>query len=194
MRAATPADVLLVAKASFDEGTAHAGGENREAYLRAVEKFQQAARLYRRGGDAEGEANALYSCARAYSAMDDSPAALDLYVKALPLIEAHGTPNQKAGILLNIGLVNLNIGENYAALENFELALGRFRQYEIKLGEARTLSELTERSLSPRRPPTGTQLRRTGSSELRRPHRRAAAAPHGNLHARTARSNQFRPR
>ena len=143
VRAATPADVLLVAKVSFAEGSSHAGRELREDLLLAVEKFQQAARLYRRGGDAKGEANALYSCARAYSATDDFPAALDLFVKALPLIEAHGEPNQKAGILLNIGIVNLSIGENYVAIENFKLALSRFSQYEIKLGETRTLCELT---------------------------------------------------
>lgn len=143
VRAATPADVLLVAKVSFAEGSSHAGRELQEDLLLAVEKFQQAARLYRRGGDAKGEANALYSCARAYSATDDFPSALDLFAKALPLIEAYGDPNQKAGILLNLGVVNLGVGETYAALENFELALSRFRQYEIKLGEARTLSELT---------------------------------------------------
>jgi CHAT domain-containing protein len=143
VRAATPADVLLVAKASFAEGTSHAGVKTREELLRAVDKFQQAIRLYRRGGDEKGEANATYRCASAYFAMDDFPAALDLYVKALPLIEAHGDPNQKDYILLNMGLVNFNLGENYAALENFELALSRFRQYENKLGEARTLSELT---------------------------------------------------
>jgi CHAT domain-containing protein len=143
VRAATPADVLLVAKASFAEGSSHAGRELQEEQMRAVEKFQQAARLYRRGGDTKGEANALYSCAHAYSAMDEFPAALDLYAKALPLIEAHGEPNQKAGILLNIGNVNLNIGETYTALENFQLALSRFRQFDIKIGETRTLSELT---------------------------------------------------
>lgn len=143
VRAATPADLLLVAKASFAEGSSHAGRELQEEQLRAVEKFQQAARLYHRGGDAKGEANALYSCARAYAATDDFPAALDLYVKALPLVEAHGDPNQKAYILLNIGVVNLNIGENYAALENLELALSRFRQSENKIGEAQTLGELT---------------------------------------------------
>jgi tetratricopeptide (TPR) repeat protein len=143
VRAATPADVLLVAKACFAEGSSHAGRELQGEQLRAAEKFQQAARLYHRVGDAKGEANALYSCARAYSATDDFPAALDLYAKALPLIEAHGEPNQKAGILLNIGNDNLNVGENYTALENFQLALNRFRQFDIKIGEARTLGELT---------------------------------------------------
>jgi CHAT domain-containing protein len=143
VRAATPADFLLVAKASFAEGSSHAGKELQEEQLRAVEKFQQAARLYHRGGDETGEANALYRCASAYFSMDKFPSALDLYVKALPLIEEHGTPNQKGSILLNIGVLNLSVGENHTALENLELAFSRFHQYENRLGEARTLSELT---------------------------------------------------
>lgn len=143
VRAAAPADVLLVAKVCFAEGASHTARETREEQLRAVEKFQQAIRLYRRGGDEAGEANATYGCANAYYRMDKSRVALDLYVKALPLIEAHGEPDQKVTILLNIGTANLNVGENFAAVEFLELALNRFRQSGGKVGEARALSELT---------------------------------------------------
>jgi CHAT domain-containing protein/Flp pilus assembly protein TadD len=96
----------------------------REAHLKAIEKYAEAARIFHTSKIRLGEAVALMATATSYSSLNLWTKALDYAKQALPLIDSEETdPTILATTLNIIGAAYSSTGEQQKALEYFNRAL-----------------------------------------------------------------------
>ncbi len=90
---------------------------------RAIEKFLEAATLWRAAGDKRREAIALSLVGKVYDLLGEKRQALDYYSQTLALIRLVGDRSSEAATLNNIGLLHDSLGEKQKALDYYNTAL-----------------------------------------------------------------------
>jgi tetratricopeptide (TPR) repeat protein len=113
-----------------------------ESLRKAMEKYEEALRLYRIAGDRRGEGDTLHQIGSIQASLGENRKALDYYNQALPLWQAVGDRRDEATTLNDIGLVYALLGEKQKALEYYNQALPLRRVAGDRSGEARTLTNI----------------------------------------------------
>ncbi|MBW4614165.1 MAG: tetratricopeptide repeat protein [Desmonostoc vinosum HA7617-LM4] len=119
----------------YKQGTA-------ESLRKAIEKWQEALKLWRQVDDKAGEAFTLVCMGKVYDSLGEKQQALSYYNQALPIYRAVGDKGGEATTLNNIGAVYSSLGEKQQALSYFNQALPIFRAVGYKAGEANTLNNI----------------------------------------------------
>jgi tetratricopeptide (TPR) repeat protein len=94
-----------------------------ESLKAAIEKFEEAAKLYSTSGYRGNEAFALNKIGLVYSDLGDKKKALTYYNQALPLLRVVGDRSSEADTLNNIGSVYDALGDKRKALDYYNQAL-----------------------------------------------------------------------
>jgi CHAT domain-containing protein/tetratricopeptide (TPR) repeat protein len=151
------ADTTAEADALFEEGT-------KESYTKAVEKYQEAQKLWHDLGDLQSEGYVVGSIAVIYDRLGDAQKALEFYEKALQLARAAGDDLGAAITLDNIGMVYNFAGDYEKAIvyhtQGLELCrkikdeitaayiLGNIANAYDKLGESQKALDFYQQSLT----------------------------------------------
>lgn len=104
------------------------------------ERLNAALDLYRRAGDADGQAAALFYTALFYRQQQDYAAALDAYQRAQEAGRPLNSPLFDAGIFLGIGDMQALRQQQDAALESYTQALALYRQLGDRASQRITLT------------------------------------------------------
>ncbi len=115
-RIAAAQQVFAEAQQLFGEGTA-------VSKQQAIEKFSEAAALWRGVGDKRREAIALSFIGKVYDLLGEKEKALDYYTQTLALMRSVGDRSSEAATLNNIGLIYDSLGEKPKALGYYNSAL-----------------------------------------------------------------------
>lgn len=139
-RAATGRDRNHVAgRDLLSEGEQLQAGGDEETLQRALQKYGEAASLYRSAGDRSGEARALSKLGLVYNDMGEKQKALDYAKQALLLHREYGDRTAEANVLLHIAAAYYSIHEWRRALEYYHQALSLSRATGYVEGEASAL-------------------------------------------------------
>lgn len=106
---------------------------------KAIEKFTEAATLWRAGGDKRRQAIALSFIGKIYDLLGEKQRALDYYTETLALTRVVGDRSSEAATLNNIGLIYDSLGEKQKALDYYNSALPILREIGNRRVEAITL-------------------------------------------------------
>lgn len=109
---------------------------------KAIERYEEAVRLFRTTSDRGWEAAALNGIGVVYYALAENYKALDYFNQALPLRRAAGDRVGEAVTLNNIGLVYNIRGEQQRALDHYIQALQLWRAVADRVGEAIALNNI----------------------------------------------------
>jgi CHAT domain-containing protein len=120
----------------FEEGLQLYGQRTAESLRQAIQKWEEARRLYRAVGDKVREATTLNNMGKVYSDLGEKQKALDYYSKSLPLWQEMRDKAGEAGTLNNIGRVYDDLGEKQKALDYLNQSLLLSREVKDKTGEA----------------------------------------------------------
>lgn len=102
----------------------------------AVEKYEEAIRLWRKADDVSGEADALRGLANLYKAGGEPQKAVDNYNQALALWRRNNNPQDEAYLLIDIGAVYQRLASPEKALDFYKQALPIFQKLDDHAGEA----------------------------------------------------------
>lgn len=123
LRAQTPQDRSLVqAHGAYKAGLQLSQMNTREALLKALEKYQAASQYYKEAGDRDGEALAQNNLGQIQFAFGNLKPSLDAFHQADLLIDPTDT-RAKAGVLLNLGVVQEALHETQTARATYLRAL-----------------------------------------------------------------------
>jgi CHAT domain-containing protein len=140
IRIAAPHDESrIAAERVVTEGVRLLDKKTASSFLRAIEKFEQAAALWRALDDSYEEAIALYAIGLSYRSIGENQRAVTAFAKALPIMQRLDDQYGKAITQTGLAWTYLNLGEYKRALENFSAALIVRRSLDDKRGEAMTL-------------------------------------------------------
>jgi tetratricopeptide (TPR) repeat protein len=142
LREAVPDDATrMAAERALAEGSQRLwqGMGIAEAWPSALEKLEEALRLWRLVEDRRGQAYTLLLISNVYWQLDDLLKMLECDSQALPLFQAMGDRYGEAVTLDNIGYVYSWLGEAQKALEHFGQALPLWRAVGNRRAEANTL-------------------------------------------------------
>jgi CHAT domain-containing protein/Tfp pilus assembly protein PilF len=140
IRAAAPRDESrIAAERTVTEGEHLRAKKTAGSFLRAIEKFEQAAALWRALDDPYEEAIALYGIGLTYRSVGENQRAVNAFTKALPIMQRLDDKYGEAIIQTGLAWTFLNLGEYKQALENFSGALVMRRSINDRRGEAMTL-------------------------------------------------------
>lgn len=143
IRVAAPRDESrIAAERAVTEGERQRDKKTASSFLRAIEKFEQAAALWRALDDPYEEAIALYGNGLSYRSIGENQRAVNAFAKALPIMQRLDDQYGEAIIQTGLAWTYLNLGEYQRALENFSDALLVRRSLNDKRGEAMTLHGL----------------------------------------------------
>jgi CHAT domain-containing protein len=127
----------------FAEGTALlASRTTGDAYIRALEKYRDALRLFRGVGDRRGEITTLVTIGSVAAALGEQQNALTNFNEALPLLREVNDRAGEAAAFSSIAQIYFALGNKERALENFGSALQLFRAVEDKRTAAYTLANI----------------------------------------------------
>ena len=113
-----------------------------ESKRKSIEKYTEAAALFRSAGDLAEETHAINNIGIVYFMLGEMPKALEYYDKALSLRRARGDRNAEAQSLNNIGMVYWSSGELKKALDYFNESLPLRRTAGDRAGQATTLNNI----------------------------------------------------
>ena len=120
----------------FNKGTA-------ESYKAALDKFQQASRLYQEIDDTSEKAGLSILVSGVISSnLGEKAEALKFFEQALKFFQANKYQNLEATTLNNIGFVYSDLGEKQKALKYYNQSLPLLRQVGDKSGEATTFTNI----------------------------------------------------
>lgn len=114
---------IVAGTKALEEGKKLAEQNTKESHLKAIEKYEEAARFFGASGLKLGEAIAFLAMAGSYTFLHQNQKALDYGKQALPLVEAEGNPTILASALNIIGLLYSSISEHQKAVEYLNRAL-----------------------------------------------------------------------
>jgi len=109
---------------------------------KAVERYEEAFRLWRGVGDRAGEAEALSGLGDVYNLLGERQKALDYYNQSLPPRQAAGDRAREANTLYSIGIVYNLLGEKLKAIESLNQAFPLYQAVGDREGEAITLNAI----------------------------------------------------
>ncbi|MBW4613612.1 MAG: tetratricopeptide repeat protein [Desmonostoc vinosum HA7617-LM4] len=130
------------AKRLFEEGLELYNQGTVESLRQAIEKWEEALKLWREVDNKAWEAGILFRIGKVYDDLGDKQKALSFYSQALPISRAVSDRRGEAIILNNIGLVYDSLGDKQKALSFFNQALPISRAVGNKRGEATTLNNI----------------------------------------------------
>ena len=130
---------IAAAEQVFAEGQRLMAEGTGVSQRQAVEKFTEAAELWRAGHDKRREAIALSFVGKVHDLLGEKQQALDFYTRTLALVRAVGDRLSEAATLNNIGLIYDSLGEKQKALDYYNSALPLLRQVGNERVEAITL-------------------------------------------------------
>ena len=130
------------AQRAFQDGEELRNRGTAGSFLKALERYEEALKLWRVAGDRAQEARTLNNIGLVYSALGEKQKALDYYNQALPLARAVGDRVQEATTLSNIGRVYDALGEKQKGLDYLNQALPLRRTVGDRAGEAATLNNI----------------------------------------------------
>lgn len=105
------------------EGQQLANQSTKESHVKAIEKYEEAVKFFRAGGDKQQELVALLAIGSSYSSLNEKRKALEYSEQALKLAEGMDNPPVLAQVLLNVGVIHSMQGEQRKALEYFDRVL-----------------------------------------------------------------------
>jgi tetratricopeptide (TPR) repeat protein len=143
LRTATAQDhSRVMAERVYADGRMLVSQGNAESRRKAIEKYEEALRLYRIAGDRRKEGDILNQIAAVLVNIGEIRKALDYHNQALPLRRAVGDRRGEATTLNNIGFVYDALGEKRKALDYYDQALPLRRAVGDRNGEAVTLNNI----------------------------------------------------
>lgn len=105
----------------------------------ALDKYNQALKLFRANKNGRGEADVLDNLGWAHTFLGDTPQALDYFMQALGIRERLNEPKGWAATLSNIGYAHALLGDHKEALRHLSLALPLSQRARDRRFEAYTL-------------------------------------------------------
>jgi tetratricopeptide (TPR) repeat protein len=96
---------------------------NRGYADKAIEHYQRSLDVSRERGDQDGEADCLFSLARAYNGAEQTEQAIECYNLALDISRESGNQNLEGITLVNLGLIYANTGYVEQAIESYQRAI-----------------------------------------------------------------------
>jgi CHAT domain-containing protein/tetratricopeptide (TPR) repeat protein len=142
LRAATAEDKYRVEAGSVFRDAEELRFGTVEARRKSIEKYQEAAELYRMAGDRGGEAQALNNLGETSYLIGEMQKALEKFKEGLVIRRAIGNREGEAEILNNIGVVYWSLGEMKDALELHSTALSIRRSVGDSRGVAESLHNI----------------------------------------------------
>src|SRR6266571_1448377 len=114
---------ITAAQKAFAEGQQLLAEGTAVSQRNAIEKFAEAATLWRAVDDKRREAIALSLIGKIYDLLSEKQKALDYYTQTLSLVRTVGDRSSEAATLNNIGLIYDSLGEKQKALVYYQTAL-----------------------------------------------------------------------
>lgn len=143
LRPATKEDSLrMAAQKALNEGNQLKNQHQKEASLKAIEKFQESLGYWQAISDQQGIAQTLHSLGQLQNDLGEKQKALDSYGQELPLRKAMGDQPGEAATLNDIGMVYDDFGEKQKALDSYNQALILFTRMGDRRNEARILNNI----------------------------------------------------
>ncbi|MDQ3917686.1 MAG: CHAT domain-containing protein [Acidobacteriota bacterium] len=141
-RAASQKDGQEAARKAFDEGERLRQQATPDSLRGAVEKYQEAIKLWHAGRDGKDETAALASLGLTFQLLQQHERAVEVYEQALTLLRESGERPEEGDILYNLGTAQLFLGRFDKAAETYERALAIERRAGDRAAEANTLAYL----------------------------------------------------
>ncbi len=129
---------VVVAEQEFAEGQRLLTEGTALSQRNAIEKFTEAARLWRLIGDKRKEAIALSFIGKVYDLLSEKQKALDFYIQTLSLVRVVGDRASEAATLNNIGLIYDSLGGKQKALDYYNSSASITRRrltYRASVGQ-----------------------------------------------------------
>lgn len=132
----------------FQEGEQLRNQGTKESLRQAIQKYEEALRLWKvlgdrkREGDREREAATFNILGDIYAKLGEKQKALDYFTQALALHRILGQKNWEAITLSQMGEIYTELGEKQSALDYFTQALPLYRSTEERGWEISTLSSI----------------------------------------------------
>ncbi len=129
-------------------GLAHAetaGANPGENLRKALASYDVAAAIFDPRFDPVHHARVLNAAGAAHRSLGNREKATELWQKAVGLLEAEGTDNERAAVYNNLGLARTEMGDPSAAVEAFDMAVELFDTTEAE-GRRGQLAALHNRS------------------------------------------------
>lgn len=114
---------LVAGVKALQDGQQLAALNTRESHLKAIEKYEEAAKLFRASKFKAGEASSLLLIVTSYVFLEQGQKALEYAKRLLALVETGGDSAAIAAALSTMGMVYSLINEQQKALEYFNRAL-----------------------------------------------------------------------
>jgi CHAT domain-containing protein/tetratricopeptide (TPR) repeat protein len=130
------------AKRIYQEGLELYKHGTAESLRQAIEKWQEALKLWQQIDDKSQQALTLVGLGRVYDSLGEKQEALKYYNQALSLFRVVGNRRGEASTLNNIGKVYSDLGEKQEALKYYNQALPLHRAVGNRRGEASTLNNI----------------------------------------------------
>jgi CHAT domain-containing protein/Tfp pilus assembly protein PilF len=127
---------------AFEEGEQLRKQAKPESLREAVRKYEEASRLWREGGDQEGESMGLASLGFTLQLLHRYEQAVGVYERALALLPRSGERPEAGTVLYNLGRAKFSLGRFDEAAGSYNLALAIQRKFKDRGGEAETLDAL----------------------------------------------------
>ncbi len=130
------------AERAFEEAEKLRIQSTKESILQAIQKYDEAIKLWQKINFKLGVALAFNNAGLSYGAIGEHQKSLEYYQKALPLWREVKQPQGESRTLNNIGFVYNNLGQQDKAREYYEQSLKISRDLKDKIGIALALNNL----------------------------------------------------
>jgi CHAT domain-containing protein/tetratricopeptide (TPR) repeat protein len=135
-------DKQEAARRAFDEGERLRARATPDSLSAAVEKYEEARRLWHEGGERASETAALAALGVTFQLLHQHEKAVEIYEQTLALLRASGERPEEGDVLYNMGTAQFFLGRFDKAIENYERALALQRKFADRNGEGNTLAYL----------------------------------------------------
>ncbi len=133
---------LDAAQKAYREGIQLFKQQTADSQQQAIEKFQEAAKLYQAAGNEGKAANSLNMIGLVYYSLSNYQKSLEYYQQVLSLREKLNHKEGKAYILASIGIVYSDLGEKTKSLDTFNQSLQLFKELKNLSQQAFILSQI----------------------------------------------------
>jgi tetratricopeptide (TPR) repeat protein len=140
--AAAQDQTRVMAERAYSEGTLLGRQGTAESLKQAIEKSEEALRLFRAAGDRQGEGSALFRLGSTYYFLGENQKALDYFGQALSVQRDVGDRSGESDTLNGFGLVYYAMGESLKPLDYFNQALSLVRALGDRIGEGSNLNNI----------------------------------------------------